>query len=803
MTPLSAQPSPELGLDLVRDAVDIRRLPRWDPRYWGHVELDDEPRCSARFRTLGLSWAKARATARAEARTVPLAAERLAHELDCARQLAERELRREADHAIARESECAVPAPIGAAPTGVIAAIDLDDEAGRWGTEINDEGAEHDLALEADAELTGANGLPEALFGRRESRAQCVSAGREQLRASDIERAFFQGSLLVPAKWPGVAPLSAGSVTRARRIAPEVPARGAERAPRAARPLRRDEVRDEQRSIHSPRVSLFEESPAQQIAESLQARLRLAGAVSQRDYLPHSRAARAGVPQLAVVIHASRIGAGEHEFGEGRAPAGGVAAEDARVGAAHDESDERIVKMMTDASDQVTTTLYPYETLEVRGTVLDSGESTLSSANEVPYLVVHGVRLARLHYEQPSIGEPRVGGKALHVLFDLGDHLGSTSVVLDRETSELVEASTYQGYGAKESDYRPGRWKGFREDYGFTGKEDDSEFGVVYFGKRFYSLYLNRWLTADPLAVHVPGAADTNLYAYVNGRPLFAVDVLGLQSSGQGGSSGVSEETTSQTGADIAGQTAAKAPEGTSTNASTTTLFQVSSFPDKVRAEFGKAMSRCTNGLCKASGAVSLAVSEAGIFPLEIANVGNSAVRMVLSLEEGKPGSALGNGLSVAASVGFTLRSFRVLAELRAPKFTPLRGPVTFQPMPNATPAQIENMRLACELCNEAMAEGGWLSETGRVSPSAELERLSSNARAAIRAQAKRAGDTSYNGMHVGHIPDSTWSGRPDSFKWAPLDPSVNMSMGAQSARYPIGYMPTKFVLKLREVKPL
>jgi len=433
MTPLYAQPSPELGLDLVRDAVDIRRLPRWDPRYWGHVEVEDEPRCTAQFRALGLSWAKtraakARAAARAEARTVPLAAERLPHEPNCERQLAEHELRREADHAIARESEGAVPAPIGAAPTGVIAAIDLDDEARRGGTEINDEGAEHDLALEADAELTGANGLPESLFGRRESRAQGVSAGREQLRASDSERAFFQGSLLVPAKWPGVAPLGAGSVPRARRIAHEVPARGTERAPLgAARPLRRDEVRDEQRSIHSPRVSPLEQSPAQQMAKSLQARPRLAGAAPQRDYLPHSRAARAGVPQLAVVHDVPRIGAGEHEFGEGRAPAGGVAAEDARVGAA------------------------------------------------------------------------------------------------------LVEASTYQGYGAKESDYRPERWKGFREDYGFTGKEDDAEFGIVYFGKRFYSPGLNRWLTADPLAVHAAGKADLNLYAYVKGHLLKAVDPLGLE----------------------------------------------------------------------------------------------------------------------------------------------------------------------------------------------------------------------------------------------------------------------------------
>jgi hypothetical protein len=35
MPPLQAQPSPELGLDLVRDVVDVRRLPRWDSALLG------------------------------------------------------------------------------------------------------------------------------------------------------------------------------------------------------------------------------------------------------------------------------------------------------------------------------------------------------------------------------------------------------------------------------------------------------------------------------------------------------------------------------------------------------------------------------------------------------------------------------------------------------------------------------------------------------------------------------------------------------------------------------------------------
>ena len=194
----------------------------------------------------------------------------------------------------------------------------------------------------------------------------------------------------------------------------------------------------------------------------------------------------------------------------------------------YDESDERIVKSSTDTSGVSTSTLYPYETLEVRGTAIDTsrlepGTLTTSASppdNEVPYLVAHGVRLARVVYEEAPKGEPRVGttgAASLHVLFELGDHLGSTDIVIDKATSELVEASTYQGYGAKESDYRPERWKGYRDDYGFTGKEEDAEFGIVYFGQRFYSPFLNRWITADPLAMHAPGKADLNLYAYVHG----------------------------------------------------------------------------------------------------------------------------------------------------------------------------------------------------------------------------------------------------------------------------------------------
>jgi RHS repeat-associated protein len=84
-----------------------------------------------------------------------------------------------------------------------------------------------------------------------------------------------------------------------------------------------------------------------------------------------------------------------------------------------------------------------------------------------------------------------------------------------------------QAYGGAESDYRPGRWKEFREDYRFTGKEEDVEVGLQYFGKRFYAPLLQRWISPDPLTIHGLGG-DLNAYAYVSGRALQATDPLGL-----------------------------------------------------------------------------------------------------------------------------------------------------------------------------------------------------------------------------------------------------------------------------------
>jgi RHS repeat-associated protein len=62
---------------------------------------------------------------------------------------------------------------------------------------------------------------------------------------------------------------------------------------------------------------------------------------------------------------------------------------------------------------------------------------------------------------------------------------------------------------------------------GITGKEEDAEVGLTCFGKRYLNSYLGRWISADPLAIHAPGEADPNVYAYVRGRTLKNVGPLG------------------------------------------------------------------------------------------------------------------------------------------------------------------------------------------------------------------------------------------------------------------------------------
>jgi RHS repeat-associated protein len=143
-------------------------------------------------------------------------------------------------------------------------------------------------------------------------------------------------------------------------------------------------------------------------------------------------------------------------------------------------------------------------------------ESDLSGTLKSEYVFFDGERVARRDLVAP-------GG----VFYYFSDHLKTASVITDS-----------LGNIKSESDYYP--WGGELQfvandsnHYKFTGKERD-ETGLDYFGARYYSNGLGRFITADwaAKATAVPYAefADPqslNLYSYVRNNPLSRVDPTG------------------------------------------------------------------------------------------------------------------------------------------------------------------------------------------------------------------------------------------------------------------------------------
>jgi RHS repeat-associated protein len=142
------------------------------------------------------------------------------------------------------------------------------------------------------------------------------------------------------------------------------------------------------------------------------------------------------------------------------------------------------------------------------------GESDLSGNLTDEYVFFDGERVAR----KSTNG----------VFYYFSDHLKTASVITDSA-----------GNVKSESDFYP--WGGELQfvnndtnHYKFTGKERDSETQLDYFGARYYSDGLGRWVSADwsPTPIAVPYAdfgdpQSLNLYGYVRGLPTTKADIDG------------------------------------------------------------------------------------------------------------------------------------------------------------------------------------------------------------------------------------------------------------------------------------
>jgi RHS repeat-associated protein len=136
------------------------------------------------------------------------------------------------------------------------------------------------------------------------------------------------------------------------------------------------------------------------------------------------------------------------------------------------------------------------------------GESDLTGALKSEYLFFDGERIARRDLPGGSVS------------YYFSDHLKTASVITD-SAGNIKEDEDYYPWG--------GELQFVNSDsnhYKFTGKERDSETGLDYFGARYYSSPLSRFLTPDWSSVPVPvpysdltNPQTLNQYTFAHNNP--------------------------------------------------------------------------------------------------------------------------------------------------------------------------------------------------------------------------------------------------------------------------------------------
>ncbi|MFC1685296.1 RHS repeat domain-containing protein [Pseudomonadota bacterium] len=98
------------------------------------------------------------------------------------------------------------------------------------------------------------------------------------------------------------------------------------------------------------------------------------------------------------------------------------------------------------------------------------------------------------------------------------DALGSPVAATDAQGNVLWREA-YEPYGK-----RLLKEDGGKEEVWYTGKQEETDFDVNYFGARWYEPSIGRFLSVDPVGVDPGNVHSFNRYAYANNNPYKFVD---------------------------------------------------------------------------------------------------------------------------------------------------------------------------------------------------------------------------------------------------------------------------------------
>jgi RHS repeat-associated protein len=198
----------------------------------------------------------------------------------------------------------------------------------------------------------------------------------------------------------------------------------------------------------------------------------------------------------------------------------------------YDATDRRVLRLDHESTEgNERATLYISQGYEIRDAALDV-DGSYYGGEETKHIFVGEERIARV-VERLADGVsewPNAPGGA-YVFHTLTNHVGSASVTFNAHSlpdqDAIVVAQTQLPYGTEDARVVSSDYGGWGPDYEFTGKEEDPDVGLMYFGARFYAPGTGRWINVDPLGFHT-GSADPNSFRYVYCRPTSLIDPAGL-----------------------------------------------------------------------------------------------------------------------------------------------------------------------------------------------------------------------------------------------------------------------------------